>query len=524
MASNLKKIGMASLIMMGSVFLSRVIGLFREMVIAHMGGTGAAVDAYQVAFVIPEILNHVLASGFLSVTFIPMFSKYLMEGREEKGFGLCNAILSVFGTLLGVLVIVAMVFAPRLISFLAPGLKNPELLADTVRMTRIIIPAQIFFFTGGLFTAIEFTREKFFLPAMAPLIYNAGIILGGVILGPRLGMEGFSWGVLGGAFIGNFLLQYLGARRLGFRFRWRFHVCHEGLKNYVLLTLPLMLGISMMFSTEIVIRFFGSFLPEGSIAGLNYAVRILFILVGLFGQAVGVASFPFLSKLVAENKRVEMNQLMNGTLRVLALVIPISVLVMVLRHEVVALLFQRGQFSSASTAITADALIFLLAGAYAFSAQPLVVRGFYATQNTLVPALLGTLAVVLSIPIYLLGAKTMGLKGLALAISVSAFLQVWMIYEAWHRKFEPQEKIKLYKTIGKMTILAVPIGLVLDWARSAWIAQGATASFMENLMILAGISVLFAMLFLGLGHVFKVEEIQIALTRAKKVKPFKKLS
>jgi putative peptidoglycan lipid II flippase len=524
MSSNLKKIGMASLIMMGSVFLSRVIGLLREMVIAHMGGTGAAVDAYQVAFIIPEILNHVLASGFLSVTFIPMFSKYLAEGREEKGFALCNAILSVFGTLLVILALVAMVFAPRLISFLAPGLKNPELLSDTVRMTRIIIPAQIFFFTGGLFTAIEFAREKFLLPAMAPLIYNTGIILGGVLLGPRFGMEGFSWGVLGGAFFGNFLLQYLGARRLGYGFRWTFHVRHEGLKKYLLLTLPLMLGISMMFSTEIVIRFFGSYLPGGSIAGLNYAVRILFILVGLFGQAVGVASFPFLSKLVAENKRVEMNRLMNDTLRLLALVIPVSVLFMVLRHEVVALLFQHGKFSAASTGITADALIFLLAGAYAFSAQPLVVRGFYAVQNTLLPAMLGTLAVALSIPVYLMGVKFMGLKGLSLAIAVSAFIQVLMIYEVWHRQFERKEKIKVYATIAKMTVLAVPIGLVLDRVRSAWVSPETISSFARNLMVFTGISILFVLLFLGLGHVFKVEEIQTALNRAKRFKPFKKLS
>ncbi|MBU4002400.1 MAG: murein biosynthesis integral membrane protein MurJ, partial [Proteobacteria bacterium] len=253
MSSTVRKIGVASLIMMGSVLLSRVIGLLREMVIAHMGGTGGAVDAYQVAFIIPEILNHVLASGFLSVTFIPLFSGYVMEGRENKGFELCNAILTVFGTLLVVLTLLAMVFAPQLISWVAPGLKNSELTAATVRMTRIIIPAQLFFFIGGLFSAIQFAREKFMLPALAPLIYNAGIIIGGILLGPRLGMEGFSWGVLGGSFFGNFLLQFLGSRRLGYRFKWNFNLRHENLKKYVLLTLPLMLGVTMMFSTEVFI-------------------------------------------------------------------------------------------------------------------------------------------------------------------------------------------------------------------------------------------------------------------------------
>ncbi|MBU4317781.1 MAG: murein biosynthesis integral membrane protein MurJ [Proteobacteria bacterium] len=521
MSSTVRKIGVASLIMMGSVLLSRVIGLLREMVIAHMGGTGGAVDAYQVAFIIPEILNHVLASGFLSVTFIPLFSGYVMEGREGKGFELCNAILTVFGTLLVVLTLLAMVFAPQLISWVAPGLKNSELTAATVRMTRIIIPAQLFFFIGGLFSAIQFAREKFILPALAPLIYNAGIIIGGILLGPRLGMEGFSWGVLGGSFFGNFLLQFLGSRRLGYRFKWNFNLRHENLKKYVLLTLPLMLGVTMMFSTEVFIRFFGSFLPRGSIAGLNYAIRILFILVGLFGQAVGVASFPFLARLAAENSLNEMNRLMNDTLRVLALVIPVSILVMVLRHEVVAMLFQHGKFNAESTGITADALIFLMAGAYAFAAQTLVVRGFYAVQNTLFPAIFGTLAVILSLPIYLLGVKFMGIKGLSLAIAVSAFFQVLMIYEVWHRRFEKSEKIKVYGTILKMVALAAPIGFCLEWMRRAWVSPEKVMSFSQNLMVLLALSTLFALLFAALAYAFKIDEVRIILERSKRFKPFK---
>ena len=511
-----KKIGIASLIMMGSVFLSRVIGLLREMVIAYIGGTGAEVDAYQVAFIIPEILNHVLASGFLSVTFIPLFSKYMAQDQTEQGYELCNTILTVLGTLFAVVIILAVLFASHLVSWLAPGIDNPVVLAKAIKMTRIIIPAQFFFFAGGLFTAIQFSNEAFKLPALAPLIYNIGIISGGMALGPYLGMEGFSWGVLGGSFLGNFVLQYYGAKRVGYSYKWQFNLAHPDLKKYILLTLPLMLGLTMTFSTEFFMRFFGSFLPRGSIAAVNYAIRILFILVGLFGQAVGVASFPYLARFVAEDKIDEMNRLLNDTLKLLTVVIPVSVLFMVLRHEIVSLLFEHGKFDQASTDITEKALIFLLIGAYAFSAQTIVVRGYFAVQNTLLPAIFGSLAVLMSLPLYYFGITVMGIEGLSLAISVSAFIQVFLIFKIWNRKFSSSDEMPVYKTIGKMIALSLPLGVFLEWIRKSLVIFLDMSSFIENFLIALCISVLFSIIFIFMGYALKVREIRQLVDRVLK--------
>ena len=510
-----KKIGIASLIMMASVLLSRFIGLFREMVIAWQGGTSAAVDAYQIAFIIPEILNHILASGFLSVTFIPIFSKYLAAGEEEKGYDLCNAILTVFGMLLLAVILISMVFAPQLISWLAPGMKNPVLRSQAVKMTRIIIPAQFFFFAGGLFTAVQFAREKFAIPALAPLVYNLGIIFGGILLARKYGMEGFSWGVLAGSFLGNFLLQYYGAKRIGYGFKWNFDFLHPDLKKYLVLTLPLTLGITMMFSTEIFMRFFGSFLSSGSIAGINYALRILFILVGLFGQAVGIASFPYLARYVAENKLEEMNRLINDTLSILALVIPVSVLLMVLRYEVVAILFQRGNFNMDSVRITADALAYLLLGTYGFAAQTIVVRGFYAIQNTLFPSLFGTAAVILSLPFYYFGIKLMGVNGLCLAISMSTLIQVITIHQIWNRRFSGQSAVPVFQAVLKMVVISVPLGLFLEWFRRLLLSllAGKMVVWLQNTLVAVILSLLFLMIFTALGQIFKVEEVRSVTRR-----------
>ena len=158
MSSLTKKVGIASIIMMGSILLSRVLGLIREMVIASFGGASSAVDAYQVAFVIPEILNHIIASGFLSVTFIPIFSHYLARDREDEGWEVFSIILTTFGFLLALFILITLIAAPSLIEFIAPGLKTPSTKAAAIRMTLIIIPAQFFFFSGGLLMAVQFTK------------------------------------------------------------------------------------------------------------------------------------------------------------------------------------------------------------------------------------------------------------------------------------------------------------------------------------------------------------------------------
>ncbi|UCF92098.1 MAG: murein biosynthesis integral membrane protein MurJ, partial [Desulfobacterales bacterium] len=176
-----KKVGIASLIMMTSVLLSNCIGLIREMVIAYIGGAGSAIDTYQISFLIPEILNHIVASGFLSVTFIPIFSHYMVNDEESQGWRVFSIILTCFGSILIALILISSVFASEIIAVFAPGLSDPILKARVTKMTRIVLPAQFFFFASGLFMAVQFAKERFSIPALAPILYNLGIISGGVL-------------------------------------------------------------------------------------------------------------------------------------------------------------------------------------------------------------------------------------------------------------------------------------------------------------------------------------------------------
>ena len=498
---------------MASVFLSRVIGLFREMAIAYAGGARGDVDAYQIAFVIPEILNSIVASGFLSVTFIPIFSGYLAADREEEGWKVFSLILNSFGSLLIVFIGISVFFAPELMTWIAPGIKDPILLSKSIRMTRIILPAQFFFFAGGMFTAVQFAKEAFTLPALAPLVYNISIIAGGMLLGPVLKMEGFSWGVLAGSFLGNFAIQYRGALKVGMKYSTAVDFTHPDFIAYIRLTLPLMVGLTMTFSTEFFLKFFGSYLPEGSIACLNYGLRIMLILVGLLGQAVGIASFPYLARLAAENQIQEMNHLLNHTLKYLSLIIPFSMLFMVLRHEVVTILFERGRFDAAATAQTAGILVYLMLGAFAFASQTIVVRGYYAMQNTLFPAIYSTIGVLISVPFYILGMKLMGARGVALAISISVILQVILLYTIWNRRSLNPDSREVYRGYAKMLLLSIPAGLILEGLRMEMARWLGVKALTGSLLISGGIGLVFLLMLFAAGYLFKIREITETLRR-----------
>jgi putative peptidoglycan lipid II flippase len=509
-----QKIGLATLIMMASIFLSRVLGYVRELVIAAVAGADVSVDAYRVAFVLPEILNHILASGFLSVTFIPIFSAYLVKDDDAGAWRISSIILTTFGALMVFLIIIGMVFTTDIVPLLALGRTDPEFLEMAIHMTRIVLPAQFFFFAGGVLMAVQFAKERFLVPALAPLIYNLGIICGGLILGGRVGVAGFAWGALVGAFGGNFVIQIFGARHVGLRFRFQFDWKHKDLRRYILLTLPLMLGLTMIFSMEIFSKFFGSYLQAGGIAWLDYAKTIMMMLVAFFGQAVGVASYPFLARLAARQQWDEMNRMFNTVLRHLAdLVIPASVLIFVLRYEIVRVLFERMAFNPEDTRMTALALGGLLLGAVAICAQTVVNRGFYAMQNTLLPAVYGTIAVMASLPIYWLGLKMYGLLGVALAISVSSIIQVAVLFSAWNHRSGNKGSLQVYGAFLKAALTGILLGTILWLARCFVVQRIDPASVSGSILTILVIGTLFMLCMALAGWLFKVEGIQSVSTR-----------
>ncbi len=465
-----RTIAIATAIMVGSVFLSRIMGLVREQVIAVYGGTSFEIDAYVTAFFIPELLNHLLAGGFLSVTFIPLFQKYIV-GQDEEGASRCfSNLITVGSVLFAVLIPISIWFTPEILGLMGSHIADPGRRDITVRLTRIILPAQILFYWGGFLSAVQMAHKKFFFPALAPLLYNLGIILGGVLLGPFIRVEGFAWGVLAGALAGNFLLQVPGALRTGLKYRPRFDLTDPDLLLYVKLTIPLILGLGLTFSNEVFFRFFGSYLGEGGTSSINYALRTMMMVVAVFGQASGVAFFPFLSAMAVEHRFGEMTTLLNSVLSRIALyLLPLCGFMIVLSPQIIALLFQHGNFSAASTAATAPVLSVYLIGAFSFSAVMIISRSFYAVQNTFLPMVISTICALLSIPLYQVFSRQMGASGIALAAVLGMTLQFVTLYLVWFRRYEEsRSSLQFLRTLAVSLIIAA-VGAGCCWAIKAFL-------------------------------------------------------
>jgi putative peptidoglycan lipid II flippase len=268
-----------------------------------------------------------------------------------------------------------------------------------------------------------------------------------------------------------------------------------------------MLGLTMTFSTEILLKFFGSYLSEGNIAAMNYSVRIMFILVGLFGQAIGVASYPFMAKLAARDDRNELNQLVNKTVKFIFMILPFSILFMVLSHEIVLILFQRGKFDADATAMTASILPFFMAGAFAFSATSIISRGYYAIQNTIFPAVFTSICVISSLPAIFFLMKIMGAKGVALGLSLSAMIQSFLLFEFWSKKNNNLHKKEVHAFFMKIVFISLVMGGIIyvsaDGLRTFIDPSGFTGAL--TISVLTGTE--FLICFFISGHILKIQEI-----------------
>ncbi|MCL2689732.1 MAG: murein biosynthesis integral membrane protein MurJ [Chitinispirillia bacterium] len=460
-----RSISIATIIMMASVFLSRITGMLREVTLANIGGASSEMDAYVAAFLIPELLNHFLAGGFLSVTFIPIFQKYLVKNDPDEAWRCFSNLITIGTAAFAVFLPLSVLLAPYFLSLTGLKGQDPQTFALTVRLTRIILPAQMFFYWGAFLMAVQYAHQRFFLPALSPLCYNLGIILGGIFLGPRFGVEGFAWGVLIGAFIGNVAVQLPGALNLRMKYRFRFSLRDPEFAHYVKITIPLVAGLGMTFSNEIFFRYFASFLESGSVASANYALRTMMILVGVFGQAAGVAFYPYLAKLAAEKAYAKMTELLNNMITRIALyLIPLSAIMMALAPQIIIILYEHGRFTEESTQKTVPVLTAYLFGAFASAVCILAARPFYAMQKTLLPMIISTAVSLLSIPLYYMLSRQMGAAGLGVASSAAMTAQFLILYTIWGKRYGglSTAKNEIFK-LTKIVLISVT-GMLLCFA------------------------------------------------------------
>lgn len=410
----------AAMLLALSAVLSRLLGLVRERVIAHQIGATHQTDAYGAAFLIPDMLNYFLAGGALAIAFIPLYSSV----RARSGDAAAGALFAnVFGTMTAVAVVATAILwwqATRLVEIFFGGF-DPGTQQLTVRLVRILLPAQIFFVAGGVLRAVLMARGRFASQALGPVIYNIGIILAGGFWGSRFGAEAFAWGALAGAAIGPFAIPVFDVwRDPELRPRIRIAPLDPNVLRYLAMAAPVMLGVSLLTVDEWYDKYFGAGLAEGTIAYLGYSRRLAQVPVGVIGQAIATAALPTLSRLWAAGDRQQLDQTLSTALRIgLGLGILCAAGLFVFAHPSVVAIIETGRFGAADSERVAGLLKIIAVAVPAWIVQQIAVRAFYARGQMWLPMLLGTGIALAFIPLYVAlgtdaeGLATAGVIGMA---------------------------------------------------------------------------------------------------------------
>ena len=422
-----------AVLLIGLSFLgSRMLGVARTAVIADQYGTSVELDAFWVAMRLPDLVFQLLAGATLASAFIPVYARALQNRGEQSAWRLASIVLN--WVLIGTIALSVAVFfaAEWIVPALAPGLGEDSgiqdaIIDDAVFLTRVLLLSPILFAVSGMLTGILHARRHFLLPAISPMLYNLAIILGALLLPGELGVEALVIGVVAGS--GLHLVIQLPAlstalARSGGGLGLHFDLGDVEAREVLRLMAPRMLGLAAAQINLIVLTFFGSLVGDSSISALNFAWLLLMFPVGLFGMSFATAVFPSLAERAATGGPSAVNALVSQTLRfTLFLAIPASVGMLLLRDSIVATLLEHGAFDATATQLVSDALLFYSIGVFAHAAIEIVSRGFYVLGDTRTPVALAISSMLLNVILSAVLVGSMELKGLALALSVSAIAE-----------------------------------------------------------------------------------------------------
>ena len=385
MANSKKLLGSISLITI-SYLMSRVLGFFREVLLAKWTGITSASDTLDLAFIIPDFLFYLSAGGYLAITLIPILSD-ISKNRETELNDYFVSLLYGLSIVFFTISFLSFLFRYQIVNLL--DVENPDLF---IKLFTPIIFSQTFFFIGAILMSFQYFKNDFKYAALAPVIYNSSIILFGWFYStsPESTVYGFAIGGLVGSILGHLLLQLLGAKNNGLIFK-ALKPKLEHISQYIKISFPLIIGQSIAVIDEQLFRYFGSLLSTGSIASFRYARRVALIPVGVIAQAVGVASYPTLSKLFVENKFGDFKLLIKKQLSALA-VINTGVLVIFLKNSenIIEIVYQRGLFSSEDTSRVSSIFMVVAFGLIPWSLNQIITRSYYVQKNYWFPVWVGT--------------------------------------------------------------------------------------------------------------------------------------
>jgi putative peptidoglycan lipid II flippase len=430
--------GAAAIIAMAGI-ASRVFGFLRDRILAAQFGAGDTLDAYYAAFRIPDLLYGFLVLGALSAAFVPVFTEMYTQKKEEAAWEFALHSLHLLLFALTFLSVVAMIGIHPLMQWMVPGF-SPEKQALTETLAKIMLLSPIFLGVSAIFGGVLVSLKRFILYSIAPIFYNIGIIFGTVFLTKFAGVDGLAWGVVLGAIM-HMSIQYFDVRAFGFsyRFAWSEAWRNASVRRVALLMIPRSLGMAINQISFVVVTIFASTLMSGSLAVFTLANNIQSIPLGLFGIAFSLAVFPSLSALASKQSDAEFFALFAKTFRrILFFVVPMSVLMIVLRAQIVRVILGSGHFDWHDTIATFGVLGILSVSLFAQSTIPLLARAFFAVQNTKTPLYIALVSEAIHIALMYALIEKYQINGLAIAFSLATIVNMILLYIFLRQRFRSE--------------------------------------------------------------------------------------
>ncbi len=455
---------------------SRALGLLRSVAIADAFGTEPELGAYWVAFRLPDLVFQVLAGATLSAALIPTLSRVALRGGEDASWRLASSVLNLVSIATAIVAAVAFVLAGQIVPLLAPGLgeesgRQQELHALAVELTRLMLLSPMMFGVSGIITGILNARQHFWAPALAPMVYNASIIFGALVLAAPFGVRGLAWAVVAGS-VGHLLVQLPALRAVGMRWSPRFDLASQGVREVARLMGPRVLGLAAWQVNLVVVIFFASFVSDAAISVINYAFMIAMLPVAVVGMAISTAVFPTLAQQAASQQLNTLRRSLADSLRmILFLAVPASVGMILLAGPAVRLLFQRGAFDVGSTDLVVDALTLYAIGVTAHAGTEILSRGFYALSDTRTPVLAAVLAMLVNVALCAALVAPLGVRGLATAASLAAIVEFALLLRMLQLRLgglDPRElRRSVLQTLAATAVMAEVVLLLLILLRAA---------------------------------------------------------
>lgn len=508
---NTKAAGIIGVAVMGS----RVLGLAREQIQAALFGGGRIMDAFTAAFRIPNLLRDLFAEGALSTSFVTVFSKTIVNEGDGAAWRLANKVATLAVVVLSFLTILGIVFAPALISVIAPGF-DADKAALTVTLTRVMFPFILLVSLAALVMGVLNAKNVFGIPATASSFFNLGSIIGGVSIGywldPHFGPRALL-GLAAGTLIGGALqlgVQLPALRRLGFRFHPDFRWRDAGVKAILVLMGPSVIAASSTQVNVMINTVFASSLGDGPTFWLNIAFRLMQLPLGVFGVALGTVTLPLLARRAAMGDMDTFRrELARGLRLAFLLTIPATVGLMLMAEPIISVLYQHGRFTARETAESAGALRFYAIGLCGYAALKVLVNAFYAIDRRKTPMIVSFIAIAVNLFANWLFTFHLGWghRGLAFATGCVATTNFLILYVLMRRQLKRFDTGLMLQLLWKTLLASAVMGLICWASMHWWLHDWAVMSFLPKLALTLGTIFVAGMAFFGCTLLLRLSEI-----------------